>query len=146
MNKEGNTRLLFTGSLVGYPKGQGRLAQLAQGQRVRPKQIRARQESGLTEYGLLRALCEQGIGRPATYAGIVDTLLGRKYVERRPEGTLRLTKRGRAVLDFLTGRYPALFAPAFTAEAEQLLDEVAAGRLEYEETVEQVWTKVVEEK
>ena len=50
------------------------------------------------------------------------------------------------MLDFLTGRYPALFAPAFTAEAEQLLDEVAAGRLEYEETVEQVWTKVVEEK
>jgi DNA topoisomerase IA len=71
-----------------------------------------------------RALREQGIGRPATYAGIVETLLSRrKYAERSPEGTLRLTKRGRAVLDFLTGRYPALFAPGFTAEAEQLLDK-----------------------
>jgi DNA topoisomerase I len=118
------------------PKGQGRLAHLAQGQRVRPKQIRARQESGLTESGLIRALREQGIGRPATYAGIVDTLLGRKYVERSPEGTLRLTARGRAVLDFLTGRYPALFAPGFTEEVELLLDEVAAGRLAYEKAVE----------
>ena len=113
---------------------------------MRPKQIRARKESGLTESGLLRALREQGIGRRATYALIVDTLLSRKYAERSPEGALRLAKRGRAVLDFLTGRYPTLFAPGFTAEAEHLLDEVAAGGLAYAEAVEQVWTKVVGKK
>ena len=121
------------------PTGQRKLAALEIGQRVRPKKVRAEKCSGLDEAGLIRALREQGIGRPATYAMIVDTLLSRKYVEREPSGQMRLTQRGRDVCTFLLERYPDLFDQAFTAQMEAALDQIAEGKLSYEIGMMNVW-------
>ncbi len=126
------------------PQGKGSLAALEIGQRVRPKKVRAEKRSGLDESGLIRALREKGIGRPATYALIVDALLTRKYVEREPGGQLRLTERGRKVCEFLVERFPTLFALVYTAQMESALDQVAIGNLSYESAVGAIWGNVNE--
>ena len=124
------------------PDGKGTLSILEIGQRVRPKKIRAEKRSGLDEAGLIRALREKGIGRPATYALIVDALLTRKYVKREPDGQIRLTERGRNVCEFLVGRYPDLFDLAYTAWMESALDEVANGKASYETAIRDVWSNL----
>lgn len=124
------------------PQGKGTLAALEIGQHVRPKKVRAEKRSGLNEAGLIRALGEKGIGRPATYALIVEALLTRKYVEREPSGQLRLTERGRNVCEFLVERYPNLFDLAYTARMESALDEVANGKAPYETAIRDVWSNL----
>ena len=122
--------------------GQGTLAALEIGQRVRPKKVRAKRERGLNEAGLIRALKEKSIGRPATYALIVESLLGRKYVERGDNGQLILTQRGWDVCTFLTERFPVLFDLGYTAEMESSLDGVAKGQGTYEDAISDVWHEV----
>ena len=119
--------------------GKGILAALEIGQRVRPKKVRAQKQSGLDEAGLIRALREKGIGRPATYALIVEALLGRKYVERGENGHLQLTQRGREVCEFLVERFIDLFNLAYTARMEADLDEVGRGKMSYEAAVGSIW-------
>ncbi len=121
------------------PQGKGTLAALEIGQRVRPKKVRAHKRTGLDEAGLIRALREKRIGRPATYALIVEALLSRKYIEREQDGQLRLTQRGREVCEFLLERFPGLFELAYTAQMESALDEVAGGKVSYEAVVGNVW-------
>ncbi len=122
--------------------GKGALAALEIGQRVRPKKVRAERRSGLNEAGLIRALREKEIGRPATYALIVEALLTRKYVMREPDGQLRLTPRGQEVCEFLVGKYPDLFDLAYTAQMESTLDEVANGKAPYETAIRDVWNNL----
>lgn len=124
------------------PMGQGKLAALEIGERVRPKKVRAEKRSGLDEAGLIRALREQGIGRPATYAMIVDALLSRKYVEREPGGQMRLTTRGQDVCTFLLERYPDLFDLAFTAQMESALDDMSNGKVSYDVGIMDLWERL----
>ena len=115
--------------------GQSRLADLQRGQRVKPKKIRIRQHA-MTEADLIAALQKNGIGRPATYAFIIETLIQRRYVESG--SNLVMTPRGKAVLEFLLGRYPQLFSVEFTAKMEAELDGIAEGRYSYEQVVGQL--------
>ncbi len=121
------------------PEGKGTLAALEIGERVRPKKVRAERRRGLSEAGLIRALREKGIGRPATYALIVESLLGRKYIQRAENGQLVLTQRGRAVCAFLTERFPALFDLGYTAAMESALDGVAKEKVFYEDAIQKLW-------
>ena len=96
---------------------ESRLKNLKKRQRVTPHQVRIRKEippQGLTEAELLRMLHFHGIGRPATYAGIVETLLRRAYVVHGEDGTLQVTERGQQVCDFLVQNYPEIFSPAYS--------------------------------
>ena len=77
---------------------------------------------------LLAKLKASGIGRPSTYAYIVDTLLKREYV-KDVKGKLYQTEKGKAVINFLFNSYPIKYVfPEFTAEMEKMLDEIAVGR------------------
>jgi DNA topoisomerase-1 len=77
---------------------------------------------------LLSKLKSTGIGRPSTYAYIIDTLLKREYV-KEIKGKLYQTEKGKAVIDFLFDSYPVKYVfPEFTAEMERLLDEIATGK------------------
>lgn len=125
------------------PAGKGRLAALVIGQRVRPKKVRARRQSGLNEAGLIHALQEKGIGRPATYALIVEALLARKYTERGEEGRLRMTKKGSLVYEFLMGQFPTLFEFTYTARMETALDNVAGGKLSYGSAIGDLWRELI---
>ncbi len=80
-----------------------------------------------SEAALIKALEENGVGRPSTYASIVSTLYSREYVEREAR-SLRPTKAGMEVHDFLVERLPSLFEVGFTAHMEEELDEIEDGK------------------
>jgi DNA topoisomerase-1 len=88
-----------------------------------------------TESSLVKELESQGIGRPSTYALIVDTILARKYVEAR-ERRLCPTELGIAVNRILVQHFPHLFNVSFTARMEEELDTIAAGKQTYRKVME----------
>jgi len=79
-----------------------------------------------TEASLVRELEDKGIGRPSTYAQIIDTLKRRKYtnVEAR---RFSPTDIGYMVKNTLVNQFPAVFDVGFTAEMESRLDEIESG-------------------
>lgn len=100
-----------------------------------------------TQASLIRELEKRGLGRPSTYASIVDTLLERNYVEvQRRTGTyggkgkvLQSTEVGSQVLDFLLERFPDVFDYQFTAHMEEQLDEVAGGSARWQAVLSAFW-------
>jgi len=70
---------------------------------------------------------KEGIGRPATYAATMDTLINRNYVERQKQ-TIKATEVGIMVSDYLTHFFGNVTSSAFTAKMELELDEIAAGK------------------
>jgi DNA topoisomerase-1 len=79
---------------------------------------------------LVRAMEENGIGRPSTYSSTVTVLYDRSYIEREKR-TLKPTTVGMSVNDFLAERLPVLFDVKFTAQMEEQLDEVEEGKVEW---------------
>lgn len=77
---------------------------------------------------LVKALEEDGIGRPSTYAPIISTLMLRDYV-RRIKGYLNPTELGFKVCDLLVEYFPKIMDLQFTALMEEELDEIEEGRL-----------------
>jgi len=77
-----------------------------------------------TEASLVKALEENGIGRPSTYAPIMSTIQGRDYVELRDK-RLYPTELGYVVNDQLVQHFPDVFDVGFTARMEEALDEIA---------------------
>lgn len=101
-----------------------------------------------SEASLVKALEEYGIGRPSTYASIIQTLLFRKYVELDSR-RFRPTDVGRAVSKFLSGHFTQYVDYDFTAKLEDELDAVSRGEEEWVPLMERFWEpfkKLVEEK
>lgn len=122
--------------------GESRLRNLKKGQRVKPRQIRTRHR-GMSEADLVRLMQQGGLGRPATYAGVVDSLLRRKYIMQLSGGGLQVSERGRQVLRYLTSEYPNLFSLQFTAEMEEWLDDVLrTGDRGYKKVVGRLWDTI----
>jgi len=91
-----------------------------------------------SEASLVKALEEYGIGRPSTYASIIQTLLNREYVtldSRR----FKPTDVGRAVAKFLSGHFTQYVDYDFTAKLEDELDSVARGEEEWKPLLEKFW-------
>jgi DNA topoisomerase-1 len=80
-----------------------------------------------TEATLVRTLEELGIGRPSTYAPIIETLLTRDYV-RREDRRLKPTELGGVVVDLLKQFFPEIVDVKFTAGMEEQLDQIEAGQ------------------
>ncbi len=87
-----------------------------------------------TDASLVKALEEEGIGRPSTYAPIIGTILDRTYVERR-EGRFHPTELGTLVNDLLVKHFQDVINVQFTAQMEARLDEVADGKLPWVEAL-----------
>lgn len=81
-----------------------------------------------SDSSLVKALEEQGIGRPSTYAPIIQTLVLRDYV-RRIKGYFHATELGFKVCDLLIEYFPKIMDINFTALMEEELDEIEEGRL-----------------
>jgi len=79
-----------------------------------------------TEASLVKALEENGIGRPSTYASILQTLSSRDYVVR-DKGSFHPTELGKVVTRLLTGSFADLINEDYTARLEGDLDRVAEG-------------------
>ncbi|WP_147653532.1 DNA topoisomerase I [Vulcaniibacterium gelatinicum] len=91
-----------------------------------------------TEASLVKALEEYGIGRPSTYASIIQTLLFRKYVEMESR-SFRPTDVGRAVSKFLSSHFTRYVDYDFTAKMEDELDAVSRGEEDWVPLMEKFW-------
>jgi len=91
-----------------------------------------------TEAALVKALEEYGIGRPSTYASIIQTLLYRKYVEMESR-SFRPTDVGRAVSKFLSAHFSRYVDYDFTARLEDELDAVSRGEEDWVPLMEKFW-------
>ena len=87
---------------------------------------------------LVKELEERGIGRPSTYATIMDTIQSKGYVEKE-EGRLRPTTLGRLVTELLLESFPQVMSVDFTAAMEQKLDEVEEGRADWVQLVREFY-------
>ena len=91
-----------------------------------------------SEASLVKKLEELGIGRPSTYASIIQVLQDRDYVKldkRRfvPE------ERGRLVTAFLTSFFLRYVEYSFTANLENQLDDISGGRIDWRKVLEEFW-------
>ena len=88
-----------------------------------------------SDSSLIKALEEEGIGRPSTYAPIIYTIIMRDYV-RRIKGYLNPTELGFKVNDMLVEYFPKILDPKFTALMEEQLDEIEEGKLSSQKVLE----------
>ncbi len=87
-----------------------------------------------TEATLIKKLESLGIGRPSTYASIMDTILKRGYVLREKK-LLYSTELGRLVLELLDGYFQNVINVKFTSKLENELDLVADGKREWKKII-----------
>ena len=118
-------------------EGERQLPELARGDRpallgLDPAQHFTEPPPRYTEAMLVRALEEQGIGRPSTYATIIGTIESRGYVEREQK-RFRPTHLGTVVTELLKEHFPDVVDIAFTAALEQELDQVETGQRNWQQ-------------
>ena len=92
-----------------------------------------------TDATLVKALEERGIGRPSTYAPIVETIIKRGYIVRESK-QLYPTELGTIVVDLLKKHFPKIIDVEFTAGMEGSLDRIAEGELEWVKLLEAFYT------
>lgn len=120
-----------------------RLPPLHEGETLALKDLTAEQKftqppPRYTESTLVKALEENGIGRPSTYAQIIATLADRSYVIRE-KGVFRPAELGRLITRLLTAAFGDLINERYTARMEAELDAVAEGRLAWREALGRFW-------
>lgn len=92
-----------------------------------------------TEATLIKALEENGIGRPSTYAPILFTIQERNYIEKNEEKRFRPTEIGIVVNDILVKHFPKIVDIKFTAQMEEDLDKIAQGKKEWIPTIKEFY-------
>jgi len=90
-----------------------------------------------TEASLIKALEQNGIGRPSTYAPILSTIQERNYIQKNEQKKFFPTEIGTIVTNLLIKHFPSIVDIKFTAKMEEDLDEIAKGRKK--------WTEVCQE-
>jgi DNA topoisomerase I len=97
-----------------------------------------------SEAGLIKELEKRGIGRPSTYASIINTIIERGYVEKDGR-TLKPTDTGDVVSTFLENNFEEYISDTFTAEMEDKLDLIAEGKRDYEKTLGEFYKPFIKE-
>jgi DNA topoisomerase-1 len=105
---------------------------------VLPEQHFTQPPPRYTEASLVKALEERGIGRPSTYASIIETLRYRKYVDADKRNFVP-TDTARIVIDFLVKFFPSYVDYDFTARLEEELDEISRGDREWVPVMHEFW-------
>jgi len=91
-----------------------------------------------TEGTLVKEMEELGIGRPSTYATIMDTIQSKRYVERQ-QTRLNPTDLGRLVTGLLVDSFPNIMDVDFTAGMEEKLDDVEDGKVDWVELMKEFY-------
>lgn len=131
------TKVIFPGFTKIYPKEDEKqkwLPDLKNGEllsliRLIPSQHFTKPPSRYSEASLVKALEEEGIGRPSTYAPIIQTITNRDYA-RRIQGYFHSTELGFKVCDLLVEYFPRIVDLKFTAQMEEELDKIEEGRFD----------------
>ena len=122
-----------SGILPGVDQGE-RLAT----RKVTPEQHFTQPPPRFTDASLVKAMEELGIGRPSTYASIIQVLQDRTYVVK-DRGKFIPEDRGRLVVTFLNNFFARYVEYDFTAKLEGQLDEVSDGKLDWKVLLERFW-------
>lgn len=143
--------VLFPGYLALYEEGRDdegdedsrRLPRMSSGDAPAKKAVNAEQHftqppPRFSEASLVKRLEELGIGRPSTYASIIQTLKDRAYV-RVEKNRFFAEESGRLVTAFLERFFEKYVSYDFTAELEEELDDVSGGRALWQEVLDQFW-------
>lgn len=93
-----------------------------------------------TEATLVKALEENGIGRPSTYAQILSIIQDRDYVEK-VQGKFRPTELGTLVCDLLVEHFTDIFNVQYTAEMEEELDKIEEGQVKWVKVLRDFYRK-----
>ena len=136
----------FDGFTVLYEEGKdedsaegGALPEMKTGDKLKLKELTPNQHftqppARYTEPTLIKALDENGIGRPSTYAPILSNILGRDYIEREKK-SLKPTNLGMVVSDLMVEYFDEIVDVKFTAGLEKQLDEIGAGKRGWVDTI-----------
>jgi len=89
------------------------------------------------EATLIKALEENGIGRPSTYAPILSNIQEKNYIEKDEQKRFKPTEIGLVVNDLLMAHFPEIIDIGFTTKMEENLDEIAQGQ--------KIWKNVVKD-
>ena len=114
---------------------EGKLPEINTGDKLKLKELKGNQHftqppARYTEASLIKALEENGIGRPSTYATIITTIVKREYVKRQQK-QLYPTELGEAITKLLKEKFTKIVNTKFTAGMETKLDEVGEGKEDY---------------
>lgn len=123
---------LHPGYKVVYEIGSEKLPAWKKGDRVRPESWDLSEKtteppSRYTEASLIAKMEKEGIGRPSTFAAILETLYKRKYVQTE-KARIFANPLGEKVNSFLQSAFSDLFREKFTSEMEGKLDSIALGK------------------
>lgn len=129
----------FDGFSVLYPYGDEEKSSIpkhaSSGNTLKVREIKPNQHftappSRFTEASLIKALEENGIGRPSTYAPIITTIISRNYVEKEGKA-LKPTALGTVTVDLITEHFSNIVDVDFTAKMEKDLDKVESGNADW---------------
>lgn len=113
---------------------------LEEGEALKLKSLQGNQHftqppARFTEASLIKALEENGIGRPSTYAPTISTILSRGYIERDGK-TLKPTALGDVTTELMCEQFPDIVNVEFTAKMEDDLDEIEVGKEQWEKVID----------
>lgn len=139
------SRLLFDGFMSVYVEADDEeehnqaLGNMEKGTKLKleellPSQHFTQPPAHYTEASLVKALEEQGIGRPSTYAPTITTIIARRYVVKESKN-LYVTEIGEVVNRIMKQMFPSIVDISFTANMESLLDKVADGSVQWKTVV-----------
>ncbi len=131
--------VLYEESKDDEDKDGGKLPVLSEGTKLRAKDIAPNQHftqppARYTESSLNKALEENGIGRPSTYATIISTIVSREYVVREGK-TLKPTELGEITNKLMKERFAKIVSIKFTAQMLKNLDQVKDGKADWIEVL-----------
>ena len=142
------SKLSFPGFLKMYPEGKeepfAMISGLAEGDEVRIDHIEGQQHftqppARYTEASLVRAMEENGIGRPSTYAPTIATLVNRNYVTKEKK-VLYVTELGMTVNQAMSQYFSNISDVRFTASMEEKLDAVEEGNVKWKNILQEFYT------
>ena len=146
MFKASGYSVRFDGFTVLYEEGMDeagedavKLPEMTEGEVLKLKELIPEQHftqppARYTDPTLIKALEENGIGRPSTYAPILSNILNRDYIERIKK-SFKPTNLGMVVVDLMTEHFNKVFEVKFTAGLEVKLDKVGEGELNWVDTI-----------
>ena len=111
---------------------------------VKPSQHFTKPPARYSEASLVKALEENGIGRPSTYASIIHTLVARNYV-LRDRGYFTATELGIKICTLLMEYFKKVMDIGFTATMEEQLDSIEEGTNDYVKVLKDFWGPFKEE-
>ena len=135
--------VLYDDVKEGDDQGEVALPELSAGEKLKCKAITPAQHftqppARYNESTLTKALEDNGIGRPSTYAPIISNIVQRDYIEKEKK-SFKPTKLGMVVTDLIAEYFKKIVDVKFTAGMEQSLDKIGEGEIGWIETVDRFY-------